>query len=93
MAELYGDLPSPPFPPCPPVRGLRSRLYTYQRQSVAAMMYKEVSTKPVPDPLFIPIVGLNGATFYLQPGLMEVIRQQPLVASNPGGILCEELGQ
>jgi hypothetical protein len=93
MAELYGNLPSPDFPPCGPIAGLRSQLYEYQRRSVSALQHKESSTAPIPDPLYIPVVGMNGTTFYLQPNQMEFLRSRPHVSTNCGGILCEELGQ
>src|SRR5436190_6243871 len=93
LAEIYSDIPSPTISSCGPIAGLRSRLYTYQRRSVSAMVYREASSTPIPDPLFIPVTGINGKTFYLQPGQMEIVNEQPRVASNCGGILCEELGQ
>ena len=92
MAELYGDLPSPDAAPCVTPSGMRSHLYDYQRRSVAAMLRKEACCTPVADPLYIPLVGLDGTTFYLQPGRMEIVSSQPQIESNRGGILCEELG-
>lgn len=72
--------------------GMRSTLYKYQRRSVASMLQKELDPRDVPDPLFIPLVGVNGEEFYFQPGTMEILRERPMVAPNRGGILCEELG-
>jgi hypothetical protein len=60
---------------------------------VAALLNKEISTLPVLDPLFIPITGRDGKIFYLQPAQMEILQDQPRVAANRGGILCEELGE
>jgi hypothetical protein len=71
---------------------MRSKLYSYQRRSVSAMIHRETSTASVEDPLYIPIVGLDGTTFWFQPGRMEILRERPWVSCNRGGILCEELG-
>jgi hypothetical protein len=74
------------------IAGLRSRLYPYQRESVSAMLLGEMSESDVPDPLYIPVTGLNKTVFYLQPATMEVLRERPMVAAHHGGVLCEELG-
>ena len=74
------------------VAGLRSRLYPYQRESVSAMLLREISESDVPDPLYIPVTGLNETVFYFQPATMEVLRERPMVAAHHGGVLCEELG-
>lgn len=75
------------------IEGLRSSLYTYQRRSVAAMIQKETRPADIPDPLFIPIVGINGREFYMQPSTMEILQERPMVQQNRGGVLCEELGK
>ncbi|KAJ6531108.1 P-loop containing nucleoside triphosphate hydrolase protein [Mycena capillaripes] len=67
-------------------------LHRYQRRSVAAMVQKEMDLTDDPDPLFLPITGMNNEQFFLQPGTMEVLSQRPRVAPCRGGILCEELG-
>lgn len=74
--------------------GLRtsSKLYKYQRHSVAAMLQRELDRRDVPDPLFIPMTAVDGRGFFLQPGTMEVLLERPRVAPCQGGILCEELG-
>src|SRR5882762_11828579 len=105
MAEIYGDLPSPhiSLDNCAPslthsvlsgdeIEGMRSKLYQYQRHSVAAMIQKETQPIDIPDPLFITIVGIDGSEFYLQPATMEILQERPMVQQNPGGVLCEELG-
>jgi hypothetical protein len=74
------------------IPGLRSRLYPYQRESVSAMLLREMSDADAPDPLYIPVTGLDGTVFYFQPATMEVLRERPLVAAHHGGVLCEELG-
>lgn len=75
------------------IEGMRSDLYTYQRRSVAAMIQKETCPVDIPDPLFIPIIGIDGREFYMQPATMEILQERPMVQQNRGGVLCEELGQ
>jgi hypothetical protein len=72
--------------------GFRSTLHRYQRRSVAAMIQKEMNLVDDPDPLFLPVNGMNEKRFFLQPGTTEVLLERPLVAPCRGGILCEELG-
>ncbi|KAI0784409.1 SNF2 family N-terminal domain-containing protein [Abortiporus biennis] len=72
--------------------GMRSTLHPYQRRSVAAMMEKELHSRPIPDPLYLSIRGIDGRIFYMQPATLEVLSEQPMVSQSNGGILCEELG-
>ncbi|KAG1728635.1 SNF2 family N-terminal domain-containing protein, partial [Suillus paluster] len=95
MAEIYSDLPSlvsSTIDVGQEIRGLRSALYEYQRQSVAVMIEKELSNQPVQDPLYIPISSMDGKCFYFQPSTLSAARECPTVARCKGGILCEELG-
>jgi len=95
MAEIYSDLPSlfsSTYAVGQEIRGLRSVLYEYQRQSVAVMIEKELSNQPVQDPLYIPISDVHGKCFYFQPSTLTTARECPTVARCKGGILCEELG-
>lgn len=95
MAEIYSDLPSlvsSTITVGQEIRGLRSALYEYQRQSVAVMIEKELSNQPVQDPLYIPISNMRGERFYFQPSTLTAARECPTVARCKGGILCEELG-
>lgn len=96
MAEIYNDLPSlvsSTIAVKHEIRGLRSTLYEYQRQSVAMMIEKELSNQPVQDPLYIPISNMHGERFYFQPSTLTAARECPTVARCKGGILCEELGK
>lgn len=102
MAEIYGDLPSPLVQSDSPlvsnilegnINGMRSTLYQYQRRSVAKMVEVETTQRSTADPLYIPVMGMNGAIFYLQPATMEVLQERPMVQQNRGGVLCEELGE
>ncbi len=74
------------------IAGLRSRLHPYQRESVSAMLLREMFESDVPDPLYISVTGINKTVFYLQPATMEILRECPMVAAHHGGVLCEELG-
>ena len=108
MAEIYGDLPSPSIISEIPndhiinriysgenIFGMRNEqfpLYSYQRRSVAAMIQKETYPVDIMDPLFIPITGIDGKVFYMQPSSMEILKECPVVQQNRGGVLCEEMG-
>jgi hypothetical protein len=74
-------------------KGMRTSLHRYQRRSVARMVQQELDPGACPDPLYIPIQGLDGRAFYLQPATMEVLCDQPMMSQVRGGILCEELGE
>jgi hypothetical protein len=74
------------------IPGLKSTLHQYQRRSVAAMLQRELDPGTVPDPLYIPILGIDGREFYLEPATMEILRERPSVSQTRGGILCEEMG-
>ena len=56
------------------------------------MLQKELDTRDVPDPLFIPVRGVDDKIFYIQPGTMEILKERPMTMPCRGGILCEELG-
>lgn len=108
MAEIYSDLPSPSIIPQIPKNHLINRIYSgekiygmrngqfplygYQRRSVAAMIQKETHPVDIMDPLFIPITGIDGKVFYMQPSSMEILKECPVVQQNRGGVLCEEMG-
>ncbi|KAF4579241.1 hypothetical protein EYR36_001051 [Pleurotus pulmonarius] len=53
--------------------GLRSRLYQYQRQTVAQLIQRECGKTSVPDPLYVPIKSVAGTTFFFQPGTGKTI--------------------
>lgn len=56
------------------------------------MIQRELQPGVIPDPLYVPVYGLNNSVFYFQPATMELLREYPTVAQTRGGILCEELG-
>jgi len=107
LADIYNDLPSPAppvdesFSPLGQLagniyssepRGLESTLFQYQRETVAAMLLRERDGVSIADPLYVPLVGINGAAFFFQPSTFEILKEHPRVSSSRGGILCEELG-
>ncbi|KIJ69192.1 hypothetical protein HYDPIDRAFT_179066 [Hydnomerulius pinastri MD-312] len=106
MAEIYSDLHSPTINITSHNRipivhdiingraiwGLKSKLYGYQRQSVAVMIEKEMNSRPVPDPLYVAVTSISGEKYYLQPSTTNLLRECPMVTPTRGGILCEELG-
>ncbi|KAF7308759.1 Helicase C-terminal domain-containing protein [Mycena kentingensis (nom. inval.)] len=108
LSGLYEDLPSPAgsitdafalitrrlldFDDPLDNLGLISKLWHYQRQSVAEMIQREIDLSSQPDPLFLPCQGMDGRQFYFQPGTMEVLLERPQVEPCRGGMLCEELG-
>ena len=72
---------------------LTTPLYRYQRETVSAMLIREKTHVLIPDPLYIPVTGVDGTQFYLQPWTMELLRERPIISRPRGGILCEELGR
>lgn len=75
-----------------PIPGMTSTLHQYQRRSIVAMVQREMHSDIILNPLYVPIHGLDGRIFYLQPATMEILQSCPTVSQNRGGILCEELG-
>ncbi|KAJ8480788.1 hypothetical protein ONZ51_g6428 [Trametes cubensis] len=93
LLDIYNSLPSPSAQPIQgDIPGLRSRLYDYQRRSVATMVARETNPGSIEHPLYVPIQGIDGKVFYMQPATMEILSELPRVSAVPGGILCEELG-
>ncbi|KAI0707952.1 P-loop containing nucleoside triphosphate hydrolase protein [Earliella scabrosa] len=93
LLDIYNDLPSPnPEGLIEDIPGLGSTLYGYQRRTVSSMAAREAFRGSVPDPLYLPIKGMDGKTFYILPATMEIVSECPRISSVRGGILCEELG-
>ncbi|KAI0647582.1 P-loop containing nucleoside triphosphate hydrolase protein [Trametes meyenii] len=93
LLDIYNTLPSPSAEPLEgDIPGLRTNLYRYQRRSVATMIARETSGGSVEHPLYVPIKGVDGKVFFMQPATMEILSNRPRVSAVPGGILCEELG-
>ncbi|KZT69833.1 hypothetical protein DAEQUDRAFT_726146 [Daedalea quercina L-15889] len=95
MAEIYNDLRSPKPPAkftVDNIPGMRSKLYPYQTETVSTMLAWELEPSSVADPLYMPVTGIDGAVYYLQPETFELLQECPRVVQTRGGILCEELG-
>lgn len=56
------------------------------------MLVREQEHRRIPDPLYVPLSGLDNKTFFFQPATLEVLSECPHVTEYSGGILCEELG-
>lgn len=57
------------------------------------MLEREESSRlDTPNPLYVPLKGLDGRVFFYQPGTTEILREQSVVSLPCGGVLCEELG-
>ncbi|KAI0823521.1 P-loop containing nucleoside triphosphate hydrolase protein [Trametes gibbosa] len=93
LLDIYNALPSPSATPTKGrIPGLRTNLYNYQRRSVATMIARETNPGTIEHPLYVPMKGLDGRVFYMQPATMEILSELPRVSAVRGGILCEELG-
>ena len=57
------------------------------------MIQRELDPGTVPDPLYLPVAGIDGKEFYLDPTTMEILRECPSLSQTRGGILCEEMGK
>ena len=71
---------------------LRTTLYGYQKESVAALLDREKHNGIVNDPLYMSMTTLDGKTYYLQPAILEILLECPQYFQSKGGFLCEELG-
>lgn len=61
------------------------------------MVEKELDVSEVHNPLFLSMHALkpfksSPASWYYQPGTLEILRDCPTIKPCRGGILCEELG-
>ncbi|KAH9848857.1 P-loop containing nucleoside triphosphate hydrolase protein [Lenzites betulinus] len=93
LMDIYNTLTSPSATPTKGrIPGLRTKLYNYQRRSVATMIERETNPGTIEHPLYVPMKGMDGRVFYMQPATMEILSELPRVSAVRGGILCEELG-
>lgn len=72
-----------------PMRGLRTRLYPYQRRSAAEMIRREVEPARTLDPRFEPFKNPTGRTFYYDERTGTLLREQRVYEESRGGILAE----
>jgi len=74
------------------IEGLETRLYPYQKRSVATMLQREASPANLADPRKPQFTDLRGRHFYLD-AHEGVLRSHPVMYSEPrGGILAETMG-
>ena len=77
MAEIYNELRSP-IPSAKfvvnDIPGMKSALYPYQKVTVATMLAWELEPSSVTDPLYMPVTGIDGSVFYLQPETFELLQ-------------------
>ena len=81
MESLLGNAPL--------MRGLKTKLYPYQRRSAATMIRREVEPARTLDPRFEPFKNPAGRTFYYDEMTGILLREQRLYEESRGGILAE----
>lgn len=74
------------------LRGLRTKLYPYQRRTVASMIKREVDPERALDPRFQSLEGPTGQPFYYDRETGVVLRDQRTYEEARGGILGESMG-
>ncbi len=73
-------------------RGLNTKLYPYQRRTVAAMIKREVQPERTLDPRFQSLEGPTGQPFYYDRETGMLLRDQRTYEEARGGILGESMG-
>ena len=74
------------------LQGLRTKLYPYQRRTVASMIKREVEPKRTLDPRFQPFEGPTGQLFYYDRETGILLRDKRTYEEARGGILGESMG-
>lgn len=74
------------------LRGLRTKLYPYQRRTVATMIKREVEPARVLDPRFQSLEGPTGQPFFYDRETGILLRDQRTYEEARGGILSESMG-
>ena len=74
------------------LEGLRTKLYPYQRRTVASMIKREVQPEKALDPRFQPLEGPTGQRFYYDRETAILLRDQRTYEEARGGILGESMG-
>ncbi|KAK5944498.1 hypothetical protein PMZ80_003780 [Knufia obscura] len=74
------------------ITGLKTKMYPYQRRSVAAMVRKESSPAKIKDPRKTKMLDIYGNPFYLDPNDGSLFHQLPHYSEPQGGILAETMG-
>ena len=73
-------------------RGLKTKLYPYQKRTVAAMIKREVQPERTLDPRFQSLEGPTGQPFYYDRETGMLLRDQRTYEEARGGILGESMG-
>ncbi|KAK5958302.1 hypothetical protein OHC33_000144 [Knufia fluminis] len=74
------------------ITGLKTKMYPYQKRSVAAMISKESSPAKIKDPRKTKMLDIYGNLFYLDLNDGSLFRQLPHYSEPQGGILAETMG-
>lgn len=74
------------------LRGLKTKLYPYQRRTIATMIKREVEPERALDPRFQSLEGPTGQPFYYDAETGVVLRDQRTYEEARGGILGESMG-
>ena len=74
------------------IRGLRTKLYPYQRRTVASMIKREVQPMRALDPRFQSLEGPTGQSFYYDRETGILLGDKGTYEEARGGILGESMG-
>ena len=77
---------------CEELRGLMTKLYPYQRRTVASMVKREVQPERALDPRLQSLNGPTGQAFYYDRETGVLLRDQRTYDEARGGILGESMG-
>ena len=77
---------------CDELRGLKTKLYRYQRRTVASMIKREVHPERALDPRLQSLEGPTGQSFYYDRETGVLLRDQRTYEEARGGILGESMG-
>ena len=72
--------------------GLKSRLYPYQRRTIAAMLEREASVSTHLDPRLERRTSPDGSVFYYSPQDLVFLREPRMYESTKSGVLAETMG-
>ncbi|OAQ27102.1 hypothetical protein K457DRAFT_157153 [Linnemannia elongata AG-77] len=76
-------------------RGMRTKLYQYQKNSLWKLLRRELCPDLMLDPLTVTLQDMNGKPYYLDLAIEEpfICREPATVWEDiPGGIICEDMG-
>ena len=77
---------------CDEIRGLKTKLYPYQRRTVATMIKREVEPARALDPRFQSLEGPTGQSFFYDKETGVLLRDERTYEEARGGILGESMG-